>query len=132
MDQFLENDTEPKIGIFWYDPRDRIIFGVRSEVAKSTANPTINILHKQVWAKEYNKRKQQNLPLGRWAGDYTMTPRGRVFHDKKSGEFIVKVGSWIEKYPEVQNLILQEFDLPEDKTTFEKEIHWEIGQGYEG
>ena len=38
------------------------------------------------------------------------------------------VGKWLEEYPEARELILEEFDLPADKTVFEYAVHWDIGQ----
>ena len=38
------------------------------------------------------------------------------------------VGKWLEENPEAKELILAEFNLPADKTTFEYAIHWDIGQ----
>lgn len=42
--------------------------------------------------------------------------------------FVVAVGKWLEEYPEAKALILEEFDLPPEKTTFEYAFHWDIGQ----
>ena len=41
--------------------------------------------------------------------------------------FVVAVGKWLDEYPEARALILEEFDLPAEKTRFEYAIHWEIG-----
>ena len=129
MDEFLTIQDEPKIGIFWYDIRDDKLFGVNSVIAKDYPHLTISTLHKFVWAKEYNKRKALNKPLAEWSGDYKDTPRGRVF---KSGDgFEVKVGSWINKYPQAKQLIIDEFDLQNSVVNFVIESHWELGQGYE-
>ena len=38
------------------------------------------------------------------------------------------VGKWLEEHPEARQHILEEFDLPVDKTTFEYAVHWDIGQ----
>lgn len=38
----------------------------------------------------------------------------------------------LEEYPEARELILEEFDLPAEKTTFEYAIHWDIGQKWRG
>jgi len=125
MDYFYKN-----IGIFWYNFVNNELFGVNAVIAKDYPTATISTLHKSVWAKEYNKRKAVNKPLVEWGGDYKDTPRGRVF---KSGEgFEVKVGSWINKYPQAKQLIIEEFDLQNSVVDFVVESHWELGQGYEG
>jgi len=129
MDEFLDKQNEPKVGIFWYDPIEGDLFGVQSVLASETKFKTINTLHKDYWKKQFNRRKHKGLPLGKFAGDYTQIPRGRVFN---TGEgFVVKVGSWINDYPEAKELIIDEFDL-EQEVQFDIESHWEIGQGYEG
>jgi hypothetical protein len=128
MDKFLDSQDDPKLGIFWYDPRDQELFGVSKSYRDEVKGTTIKTLHKTVWAKEFNKRKNKGLPPGKWAGSYTDIPRGRIFYI--NNEFVVKTGSWISDYPEAKQLIIEEFDLPEN-VKFEKEIHWEIGQGYE-
>ena len=128
MDQFIDNQNEPKVGIFWYDKNEEELFGVESIDAALIKGSTINKLHRTVWSKEHNRRKGKGLPLERWAGDYKDTPRGRVFCEK--GEFVVKVGSWINDHPEAKQLIIEEFDLQKD-VKFEIECHWEIGEGYE-
>ena len=56
----------------------------------------------------------------RFKGDYTQVPRGRVFQFE-DGTFVVFTGDWINNYPDVKSLILEEFDLPEDATTFKQD-----------
>ena len=65
-----------------------------------------------------------------YENDYTQVPGGRVWELKDKG-FVVTVGTWINKYPEVKKLILYEFDLP-DSTEFKIELHWNIGSGWSG
>ena len=65
MRQF--DEQMPCVGIFWYDPADKALFGVRKseltpKMVEDAANdgvPYINYphLHRQVWAKEF-------LPVG--------------------------------------------------------------------
>ena len=131
MDEFLDKQDEPEVGFFWYDPKDRILFGVTSVPASQVGQiNTIGKLHKQVWAKEKNKRASQGLPLGLWEGDYKDIPRGRVF--KADDGYLVKMGSWINNYPEAKEKILEEFNLRGQDVEFEIDTHWEIGEGYEG
>ena len=58
---------------------------------------------------------------------YEQKPRGRVFYLMEEDRFVVAVGKWLDEHPEAKELILEEFDLPADKTTFEFAIHWDIG-----
>ncbi len=61
-------------------------------------------------------------------GAYENKPRGRVFYLMEEDRFVVMVGKWLEEHPEARQLILQEFDLQADKTTFEYAVHWDIGK----
>jgi len=122
MDEFLNIQDDPKVGIFWYDPKEKELFGVRSVIASSINTNSISDLHEKVWSREYNKRKGKGLPLGVWDGDYKNTPRGRIF---KSGDgFVVKTGKWIDDCPEVKELIIEEFDLKDSEVQFQYGIHW--------
>ena len=38
------------------------------------------------------------------------------------------VGQWLDEYPEAKQLIMEEFNLPEDKTMVKYAVHWDIGQ----
>lgn len=125
---------DPYVGIFWYDPKKNELFGVKSVLAEDVPfkltdlfdrkAKTCTPLHEKVWRKEHYRG---NDP--RFNYDYTKVPRGRVFEVEDEG-FYVMVGSWIEKYPQAKELILDEFELPEDNTTFKIDIHWELGHGW--
>jgi Txe/YoeB family toxin of Txe-Axe toxin-antitoxin module len=39
-------------------------------------------------------------------------------------------GKWLQQYPHVYNMILQEFDLPADRTSAKYAVHWDIGQSW--
>ena len=57
------NEPMPQVGIFWYDPEGKALFGVckqeltpkQAEEAADNGLPFINYphLHRQIWAKEY-------------------------------------------------------------------------------
>jgi len=136
MQVMIENEqyqNDPYVGIFWYDTEENELFGVKSTLAQEarwytspqfrTTVRTETRLHKQIWEKEYFKRKDK-----RFQGDYTKIPRGRVFEFKNNG-FKVFTGNWIKNYPECKNLILFEFQLP-DNTEFIIDEHWDIGHGW--
>lgn len=124
---------EPLVGIFWYDVEQDELFGIKSTPAREVDwykskqwdkyVKTESRLHKQVWQKEFFKGKDK-----RFFGDHTKIPRGRIFEFKNEG-FKVFTGSWIEDYPQVKDMILFEFDLPES-TQFIQDVHWEIGHGW--
>ena len=129
--QFVD---DPYVGIFWYSPIDDDLFGVysvlatdakfyESKIFKANAR-TCSMLHYQVWEKEQRKRRR-NI---KFTGDYTKVPRGRVFEVEDKG-FVVCVGSWINDYPQAKELILDEFQLPDD-TEFMVDYHWDLGHGW--
>ncbi|MBO4625205.1 MAG: type II toxin-antitoxin system YoeB family toxin [Bacteroidales bacterium] len=125
---------DPKVGIFWYNEAWKELFGVVSHPVRdytqanaSDGRITCSELHEDVWRKEYNRQKHHGDGKGPFIGAYENKPRGRVFYQMEEGRFIVAVGKWLEEHPEARELILEEFDLPADKTTFEYAIHWDIG-----
>ena len=61
-------------------------------------------------------------------GEYQMKPRGHVFYSPAQDQYIIAVGSWIDNSPEAADMIIDEFDLPRDKTVIQKAQHWDIGQ----
>jgi len=138
MSQNLDNQDSPRIGIFWYDVRNDDLFGVvsaqASEARVSHGFASVNTLHRDYWKKQYNKLKIKNdgKETYPYIGDYKDTPRGRIFYDVNNNLYIINVGSWINKYPQVKSLIIDEFNLDNQKYTFEIAIHWELGYGWEG
>lgn len=42
----------------------------------------------------------------------------------------VAVGKWLEDYPQAYDLVLQEFDLPKDRTQAKYAVHWDIGMSW--
>ena len=130
----MDSQDDAQLGSFWYDTEKDELFGVSKTFAQDckfynspqfkTSIRTGRALHSAVWKKEYMKGRD-----ARFRGDYTKVPRGRVFEFKDEG-FRVYTDSWIDGYPEVKAQIIFEFQLPEDKTTFHKDIHWEIGHGW--
>ncbi len=128
---------DPKVGIFWYNPAWKELFGVVSHPVRdytranaSEGRITCSEMHEDVWRKEYNRQKHHGDGKGPFIGPYEQKPRGRVFYLMNEDRFIVAVGKWLDEYPEAKSLILDEFDLPPDKTAFEYAIHWDIGHSW--
>lgn len=129
--QFVD---DPNVGIFWYDPEEDELFGVYSTLASdmnffhsnifNAEARTCRPLHYALWQKGCNKGKDKRFKTV----DYTKYPRGRVFEVKDRG-FVVCVGSWIDKYPQIKQLVIDEFQLPND-TEFLVDTHWELGHGW--
>ena len=132
------DEQMPSVGIFWYDPEDRGLFGVYKkevtprevEEAADKGIPFINYprLHRQIWAKEYFKAQAKHVET-KFKGDYTQIPRGRVVWN--IDKFIVLVGHWAEPIlDELTELIEKEFSLPYFEFVYDE--HWDLGHGWSG
>ena len=126
---------EPKVGIFWYNPTLKELFGVvthkRTDYLKPNAGGgliTCSEMHEDVWKKEFRKQKYHGGGIGPFKGEYQYKPRGRVFYSPADDQYIIAVGSWIDNSQEAIDLIIEEYDLPRDKTIVRKASHWDIGQ----
>ena len=131
------DEPMPSVGIFWYDPEDHTLFGVRKkeltprevEEAAEKGKPFINYphLHRQVWAKEYFRAQAKNLNT-KFKGDYTLIPRGRVTWT--INKFIVLVGHWAEPIQEeLTELLGNEFSLPYFEFVYDE--HCDLGYNSE-
>ncbi len=130
-------DSEPKVGIFWYNRANNTLFDVvshrLSDYTKANASDgriTCSEMHEDVRKKEYRKQKYQNNGQGPYVGAYQDKPRGRVFYNIESDTFEVAVGKWLEEYPQAYQLVLEEFNLPPDRTKPMYAIHWDIGMSW--
>lgn len=132
MAQNLDTQNNPKVGIFWYSPVNKSLFGVIAIDKDSYSKPnagggliTCKELHEDVW-----KRNQQNDRCF-YVGDYRQTPRGSVFYSPDEDKFYIMVGSWINENPEAVDLIIDRYDLNNCNVEVKISIHWEIGMGWE-
>ncbi len=132
------DELMPSVGIFWYDPEDLSLFGVRKkertprevEEAADKGKPFINYpqLNRQVWVKEYFKTQAKHLET-KFKGDYSQVPCGRV--SWTVNKFIVLVGHWAEPIQnEIATLIEQEFALPYFEFVYD--YHWDLGHSWSG
>jgi len=130
-------DSEPKVGLFWYNRATNSLFGVvshrLSDYTKANASDgriTCSEMHEDVWKRELRKQKYHNNGQGPYVGAYQDKPRGRVFYNVRSDTFEVAVGKWMEEFPQVYELVLEEFDLPPEKTKPMYAVHWDIGMSW--
>lgn len=130
-------DSQPKVGIFWYNRARNELFGVIShkvsDYSKANASDgriTCSEMHEDVWKHEFRKQKYHGDSSGPYVGAYQDKPRGRVFYNIESDTYEVAVGKWIEEYPGAYQLILEEFNLPPDRTSIKYAIHWDIGMSW--
>lgn len=126
--------NDPKVGIFWYNSAWNELFGIvthpvrdYSKANASNGRITCSEMHEDVWRKEFNRQKYHGDGNGPFIGPYENKPRGRVFYLPDEDTYEVATGKWIDEFPQAKQLILEEFDLPEDKTTFRYAVHWDIG-----
>lgn len=138
MDTMAKNrgaGDEPKVGIFWYNATRKELFGVvthkRTDYLKPNASGGLincSEMHEDVWKKELRRQKYHGDGTGPFKGEYQMRPRGRVFFSPADDQYIIAVGTWIDQSPEAVDQIIEEFDLPREKTIVKKASHWDIGQ----
>ena len=126
---------EPKVGIFWYNPTLKQLFGIVSHKRTDYLRPnagggliTCSEMHEDVWKKEFRKQKYHGGGIGPFKGEYQMKPRGRVFYSPADDQYIIAVGSWIDENQDAIDLIIEEYDLPREKMVVQKASHWDIGQ----
>ena len=128
---------EPMVGIFWYSPQRKELFGVRShrisDYTKANSRSefgsiSCSEMHEDVWKKEYHRQKYKNGGIGPYTGAYEMVPRGRIFYNPDTEVFTIAVGSWIHQHPEAVPLIVDEFNLTAATYEVKTAHHWDIGQ----
>ena len=128
-------DEQPKVGLFWYNKSRKELFGVvarkTSDFIKTNARGglvTCTEMHEDIWKKGFRKQKYHGDGTGPYVGAYENKPRGRIFYSPEAEEYIIAVGRWINENPEAVPLIMDEFNLPSEKTTVQVADHWDIGQ----
>jgi len=129
------HDSEPKVGLFWYNRANKSLFGVVSHRISdySRANAwegriTCSEMHEDVWKREFHKQKYHNGGAGPFVGAYQDKPRGRIFYNVNRDIYEIAVGKWVEDCPEAFDVIVEEFNLPKDKAVLKYASHWDIGQ----
>lgn len=140
MSQMAANrgkDSEPKVGLFWYNRARNELFGVVShrisDYSRANASDgriTCSEMHEDVWKREYRKQKYSKDGNGPYVGAYQDKPRGRIFYNMETDTYEVAVGKWIEEYPQAYDLIIEEFNLPREKTSAKYAVHWDIGMSW--
>ena len=153
------DEPMPSVGIFWYDPEEHVLFGVRKkeltprEVEEAAEKGVRYIDYSEDWAKaasereenqsylSYPEREQSRAKLKeyfraqakhiqtKFTGDYTQIPRGRVAWSVD--KFIVLVGHWAEPIQEELTVLIEEaFALPYFEFVYD--YHWDLGHGWSG
>ena len=130
-------DSEPKVGIFWYNRARNELFGVVShrvsDYSRANASDgriTCSEMHEDIWKREFRRQKYHGDGNGPYIGAYQDKPRGRIFYNIEEDRYEVAVGKWIEDFPAAYPLILDEFNLPKERTSIKYAIHWDIGMSW--
>ena len=141
MKGFMDNG-KPKVGIFWYNYIDNILFGVEKgdvELYVTQGNSiTYPKLHRTYWQKQHFRAQSKGdiNSIFYKEHNYTLIPRGRIFVEDDT--YYVNVGSWINgeingqkciDKDKLRELIIDEFNLP-DNFIFRIDHHWDIGHGW--
>ena len=71
------------------------------------------------FSEEQYREAMDTMQRNRGAGD---EPKVGIFW------YIIAVGTWIDNNSEAIELVIEEFDLPKEKTVVQKATHWDIGQ----
>ena len=144
MIPYLDNG-KAKVGIFWYDIGNQVLFGVEKDDAekyvKKRGDGTLGNLHQSYWQKQHQRAVAKGMDKSIFfiESNYTKIPRGKVFV-RPDGTCYVTVGKWFDGVidgqkvldpQKVRELIADEFNLPDD---FELvyDTHWDLGHDWSG
>ncbi|MDR0551343.1 MAG: hypothetical protein LBG72_04925 [Spirochaetaceae bacterium] len=133
MMEYAELEEEPKLGIFWYDDKEKRLFGVTKQEAcdinfsGSQNLKTVRSLHKTWWNRQRQLLLQGKINDKVYYRDYTLVPRGMIFQDRQ-GKFFVMCGSWMND--EILSLVKNEFFLDNVELEVVIDEHWELGHGW--
>ena len=132
MMENIDNQDDPKLGIFWYDEVKDELFGITAAYADELSfnnreRKTIGTLHKNWWKKQQERAKTKKLLTSIFMKDYTQVPRGRLFQ-RQDGIFELMCGSWINDH--IIELVKDEFNLNDVPLEVKVDTHWEIGHGW--
>ena len=116
------DEQMPCVGIFWYDPQDHTLFGVRKkeltpQMVEEERSKGVDVIDYPLSTLNYE------------LSTLSMVPRGRVAWT--IDKFIVLVGKWAEPIQdELTELLEQEFSLPYFEFVYDE--HWDLGHGWSG
>lgn len=111
------DEQMPSVGIFWYDPEDHTLFGVRK---------------KELTPREVEEAAEKGMSFIKYPVDIKSKPEacgGCVMWNKD--KFVIQTGKWAEPIQqELSELIEQEFSLPCFEFVYDE--HWDLGHGWSG
>ena len=111
------DEQMPSVGIFWYDPEDKTLFGVR----KKELTPKM--------VEEAAEKGKPFICLSEECKSDVSRQGGFVVWNVD--KFEVKVGHWAEPIQdELTELLEAEFSLPYFEFVYDN--HWDLGHGWSG
>ena len=116
MERFLDIQDNPKVGVFFYDPNLKVLYGVVALLLENLINNqeglvTVRTSHREIWDKAVRKQQEKYNGEGPFQGEYENALRGYVAYNPCDNVFECHVGDWFNKYPEALDGIIEEFDL---------------------
>lgn len=106
-----------KVGNFFYDPQDNVLYGVSSlllkvkNLEKSVWPVKVSKSHQKIWNEGLKKQEDNPQEKSYFKGAYEDALRGFVSYDSYTGTFEIHVGDWIHQHPECIEKVIQRFNL---------------------
>lgn len=116
------DEQMPCVGIFWYDPEDNTLFGVRKKeltplMVEASRAKGVDVIDYPISSLLHQPSNIKQRECGRVA--------------RTIDKFIVLVGKWAEPIQDkLSELLEQEFSLPYFEFVYDE--HWDLGHGWSG
>lgn len=134
----IKESLSPKIGLFYVI--NGIVYGDMNDVRDIEPSPLglkdSNNTHYGYWKFHMKSYYPEYRRL-----DYDYFPRGRIIYNPKSDEYVVYMDKCLDN-EKSKDLIIDEFNLPRDKTRFDSDEHYQchscneeyvdVSENYEG
>lgn len=127
MNHLYEIRNNPKVGFFWFDIEDKVIFGETGEFVSEIKDYTYsNIVscpmsYQKVWNDKI-RSKSIDIDSKYFKGDYKDKPRGEIIYLKDIDMFYVFMDKCVYECPDVIPLINEYFNL--DKPEVIDKVKW--------
>ena len=110
-----------KLGVFWFYENDLYFKTVEKNIISSINGfKDSDFSHYQEW----NKISAQNKDF--YLFEYEDIPRGRVVYDVENQQYIAYANNDTINSNEVKSLVIDAFNLKEDKVLFKYDEHYKI------
>ena len=140
--QFMAENKDygvPCVGLFWYNKSKKSLYAKPLLVVEPYDTPGLKNVGGEISCNETHKGLWRKFPVkeGYRTGKkvdpekYKWIERGRVFYVPKEDKFIIKAGDWLEQHKKALELILETYNLKDQKVQVLKHHYWDLGQGYD-